>query len=408
MLSMAARADDALTPVSQPFIARLVQEAVASHPAVAAADARTRAAAAAIGSVRLWDDPQLGLGLTAARRAMRQNDGDIRIGAEQMLPRRGLYEAEVRRATAARQVQQAAQAQTASALGLAVAQAVLELALADELIRLQAENLTWLQTLVQTAQERAKSPDATATETLRLQSELAVRTQTLASLRRQRAQFATQLNLLLVRAPDAPWPALVLSRQAPALTGATALKARMERGNPQLAALRHQIEGSGAESDAARAKTKPVFSVGVESNIYSGGDFRDGMVYLKMTLPWFNRTAYLADIAKADQLHAAAQSDLAAGQRELYARLTGFLTEANNQQQLASAYAGEVLPASKKAVETLQNAWVSSKATLLEVLEARRALLEARQEQQRALAARDAAFQSLTALTGGFTSTSSK
>ena len=84
-------------------------------------------------------------------------------------------------------------------MGLSVSQAVLELALADELIRLQTENLAWLQTIVETAAERAKNPDATATESLRLESELAMRTQTLASLKRQRAQFATTLNLLLGR-----------------------------------------------------------------------------------------------------------------------------------------------------------------------------------------------------------------
>ena len=383
-------------------------EALQSHPSVAAARARAEATTAAIGAVRLWEDPQLGLGLTGARRVMRKEDGDIRVGAEQMLPRRGLYDAEVRRATAAQRAQAAMLRQTANDLGLSVAQAVLELALADDLIEFQAENLTWLETVVKTALERAKNPDGTATETLRLESELAVRRQTLASLQRRRAQFGTTLNLLLGRAADSPWSVLTLQGQAPFAGGVASLLARMERDNPQLAALRHQIDGARAEAEAAREKTKPAFSVGVETNTYSGGDFRGGMVSLRMTLPWFNRAAYRADVARADYLHAAAQSDAAAEQRALYTRLTAFLTEANNQQQLATAYAGDVLPRSEKTVETLQSAWVSSKATLLEVLEARRALLDARQEQKRALAARDAAFQNLTAITGGFMPAPSK
>ena len=68
----------------------------------------------------------------------------------------------------------------------------------------------------------------------------------------------------------------------------------------------------------------------------------------------------------------------------------------------------EVLPKTEKTVETLQNAWVSSKATLLEVLEARRALLQARQEQKRALAAQNVATQALAALTGSLTPSSSR
>ena len=58
-----------------------------------------------------------------------------------------------------------------------------------------------------------------------------------------------------------------------------------------------------------------------------------------------------------------------------------------------------------QALATLQNAWVSSKATLLEVLDARRLLLDARQEQKRALAARHAASYALSALIGGLTKT---
>ena len=112
--------------------------------------------------------------------------------------------------------------------------------------------------------------------------------------------------------------------------------------------------------------------------------------------------AYEADIARADQLHEAAQGDLAAQQRTLYTQLSVFITEARNNQQLVNAYVTEVVPKSEKTVESLQNAWVSSKATLLDVLDARRALLEAHMEHQRALATWQVALQNLTALTGGF------
>ena len=116
-------------------------------------------------------------------------------------------------------------------------------------------------------------------------------------------------------------------------------------------------------------KRKPVFSIGVETNTYSGGDFRDAMFALKVTLPWFNRSVYDADIARAESLRDATRSDLEATKRELYTQLTRLITEAQNNRQIVSAYAREVLPKSEKAVETLQSAWVSSKATLLEVLD---------------------------------------
>jgi outer membrane protein TolC len=399
-LALAAHAAGPATPATPQYINRLIAEAVTTHPSIAAAEARSHAAAAAIGAVRLWEDPQLGLGLMAARRSMRMDDGDIVVGVDQMLPRPGLFRAEKRRAIAEQNMQQATLRQNATELGLSVAQATLELALADELIGLRAEDLAWLQTIVKTAEERAKNPDATAAESLRLESELAMRTQAQASLERQRAQFVTILNLWLGRPPDAPWRPLALDPQPPALASATSLKVRLEKGNPQLEALRHQIEGTQAEADAAREKRKPVVSLGVETNTYSGGNFRSAMVGVKVTLPWFNRSAYAADIARAESLRDATSNDLAAQQRKLYSDLTRLMTEARNNQKLYSAYAGEVLPKSVKAVETLQGAWVSSKATLLEVLDARRSLLEARQEQKRALAAQHVAMQSLAALMG--------
>lgn len=402
-----SRAGD--TSEASPIIVeKLVREAITAHPKAQAARQRTEAAYAAIGSVRLWQDPQIGLGYMAASKMMQRDDGDIIASADQMLPRLGLYKAEKRKASAEYLATGAAVQVTTNELGLAVAQATLELALADEIIDLQAENLRWLKTIVSTAEERAKNPDSSATETLRLQGELSMREQTLSAARRQRAQFARTLNILLGRSPEEGWKELRLPSVIPQLPSTAALKIRLERSNPQLMAMRHMAEGAEADADAAREKKKPIFSVGIQANSYSGGDLRSTALMLKMSLPWLNRSAYRADIAKADQLLKAAQSDIEAEQRELYTQLTALMTDADNNQQLVKSYNTEVLPRTAEAVETLQNAWISSKATLLDVLDARRSLLSAKQDQKRALAARHVAYHSLSALTGSLVKTSSK
>jgi len=125
------------------------------------------------------------------------------------------------------------------------------------------------------------------------------------------------------------------------------------------------------------------------------------MFAVRVTLPWFNRSVYQADIDRAENLRDATLGDLAAQQRELYTQLITLITEAQNNQELFDSYSEEVLPKTEKAVETTQNAWVSSKATLLEVLDARRLLLDAQAEQKRALASRHVADQALIAITGG-------
>ena len=332
---------------------------------------------------------------------MRMEDGDIMVGIDQVLPRKGLFQAGTRRAIAEQQVRQATRRQTAAELGLTVGQTVLELALADELIRLQGENLDWLKTIVGIAGERAKNPDGSATESLRLESELALRTQTLASLKRQRLQYAATLNLLLSRSTDTPLGSFALDNNPSRLTDVIALRERLEQNNPQLAAMRHEVEGAQAEADVAREKRKPVISVGVETNTYSGGDFRDAMFAVRVTLPGFNRSVYQADIERAESLRDANIGDLAAQQLELYTQLITLITAAQNNQELFDSYTDEVLPKTGNALETTQSAWVSSKATLLEVLDARRLLLEAKAAQKRALASRHVADQALIAITGG-------
>ena len=397
-LAITAHADE-VTPL---LLNRLIQEAVTTHPSIKAAQARTQAATSAIGAVRLWQDPQLGLGTLFGSRMSRQVQGDVMASINQMLPRPKLYQAEKRRAVEDQLTQVESRRQTANELALSVAQATLELALADEVVRLQAENVGWLQMLVKTAEERSKNPNASVTEPLRLESELAVQIQMLESARRMRTQYSTTLNLLLGRASDTPWPALALTGDAEQHPSAIALKVRLERDNPQLAAMRHQIAGAQADADAAREKRKPAFSVGVQVNTYSQGNSNDTMTMLTvgMTLPWFNRSVYKADIARAESQRSAAQSDLAAEQRALHIKLTALLTEEENNRRLADAYTNEVLPKTEKTVETLENAWVSSRATLLDVLDARRSLLQARLEQQRARASQHVASQALTALTG--------
>lgn len=65
ILAAAGQAHDSSTRVTPDFIKRLIGEAAASHPSVEAAEARSQAATAAIGAVRLWEDPELGLGTQA-------------------------------------------------------------------------------------------------------------------------------------------------------------------------------------------------------------------------------------------------------------------------------------------------------------------------------------------------------
>lgn len=381
-----------------PFLDTLRAEVRTNHPSVAAAQARVLAAESGVRAVRLWEDPMAGLGFMAADREMRMDDGDIMFGVEQMLPRRKLYEARKARAGAERAIFEAETRTAALNLETLVAQSAIELALADEMLAIQTNQLAWLESMAANAREKLKDPMANASEPLRIESEVAQERQKIDATERQRTRLVRQLNILLGRGTDEAWPNLRLPESATLTPGLSDELARLYQVNPMLQALLNTAEAAKSEIEVARRERSPIFSVGVESSVYSGGDFRQATVGAKMTLPWFNKSVYRANTDRAIQQQAAAEKEAEALARRLRGEAVAAHTEAETSARQAKTFSEEVIPRAGKAVESTQNAWISSKASILEVLDARRSLLNARLEERRSVAAHRAALEMLRSI----------
>lgn len=380
------------------YLDALRQEVRTNHPTIAAAQARLQAAEASVRAVRFWEDPMAGVGVMAAEREMRAEDGDLLFMAEQTLPRRKLYEARKARATAARSVLEAETRSAVLTLETLVAQAAVELALLDEMLIIETNQLTWLESMAANAREKLKDPMATASEPLRVESEVAQERQKIDSTVRNRTRLTRQLNILLGRSADEPRRVLRLPDSA-ALTPALHEELnRLFQVNPTLQALLNTASAAKSEIEVARRERSPVFSVGVESSVYSGGDFRQATVFGKMTLPFFNKSIYRANVERAQDEQVAAEKEIEALQRKLRAEAVAAHTEAENAARQADTFSREVIPRTEKAAESTQNAWISSKASLLEVLESRRAMLNARLEERRFVAAHRAALEMLRSI----------
>lgn len=381
-----------------PFLDRLRAEVRTNHPSVAAAQARVLAAESGIRAVRLWEDPMAGLGFMAADREMRMDDGDIMFGVEQMLPRRKLYEARKARAGAERAIFEAETRSAALTLETLVAQSAIELALVNEMLAIQTNQLAWLESMAANAREKLKDPMANASEPLRIESEVAQERQKIDATERQRTRLVRQLNILLGRGTDEAWPNFRLPESATLTPGLADELARLYQVNPMLQALLNTAEAAKSEIEVARRERSPIFSVGVESSVYSGGDFRQATVGAKMTLPWFNKSVYRANTDRAIQQQAAAEKETEALARRLRGEAVAAHTEAETSARQAKTFSEEVIPRAGKAVESTQNAWISSKASILEVLDARRSLLNARLEERRSVAAHRGALEMLRSI----------
>jgi len=380
------------------FLAKIRSEAVRHHPSVAAAKHRVNAAAEDIRAVRLWDDPMVGLGVMAANKSMRSDFGDIIIGIDQPLPKPGMFDAQRGKAESMSRAEVENSRGSALAAGAEAARTAIELALADESVALQQTKITWLGEMTENARQMAAGPMGSSIDALRMETELAKEQQMLDAARRTREGLARKLNLTLGRSLDSPWPELKLPAAPLPMPVAQAEIARIPHANPKVRAMREMVGAANADTRIADRDRLPQFSLGVDTNIYSGGDVRSATLNVKMSLPWFNENSYQAKIAGTRDRELAAGRDVEAMRREVVTGVLAACTDAANAAAQARAYAGEVHDKALQTSKTIEAAWISSKAPLTDLLDASRMLFSIRLEQRRFIAMQRAALEDLRTL----------
>jgi cobalt-zinc-cadmium efflux system outer membrane protein len=385
--------------VDENFLSALRSEAARQHPSAVAARHKSTAAAQDTRSVRLWNDPMVGIGFMGASQMMRADDGDIMFGIEQALPKPGMFDAQRRKAEAMGRAESQNALTSALAVGAEGTRSAIELALADESIRLQQTQIDWLAAIVENARQMAADPMGTSSDALRMDTELAKEKQMLDAARRSREGYAQKLNLTLGRPLDSHWPTLKLPATPPPVPVAQAEIARIPHANPRVRAMREMAGAANAETRMADRERLPEIAVGVDAQLYSGtGDIRSTTVGVKMSLPWFNDPSYLAKINAAKSRELAATRDVEAMRREIAAMVLTAVTEASNAAAQARAYSGEIHEKAMTASKSIEAGWISSKAPLTDLLDSARTLFSIRLEQRRMIAMQLAALEELQTL----------
>lgn len=384
--------------INDPYLAQLRTEAINKHPAASAGKLRAAAARQDVRGVRLWDDPMVGLSVMAAEKMMREDDGDIRVMFEQSLPKPGLYQANLAKAEASGRAELEVARTSSLEVGAAAARDAIELALADESIALQRGQLKWLSTMAENARQAALNPGKTSVDALRLETELARENQILVAAQRTREGVAQRLNLRLGRKLNSSWPILKLTLSPAPIPIASAEIARIPHANPRVRAMKEMAKAANAETRIVDRERQPQFSVGLESELYSGGDFRSAAVGLKMSLPYFNRTSYAAKVDAAHLRENAAVQDIEMTRLEVAAAVLNAVTEVANAAAQARAYSGDIYDRALTATQIVEGSWISSTMPLTDVLESNRSLFSIRLEQRRFVAMQLVALEELNLL----------
>lgn len=380
------------------YLADLQREATRNHPASRSATLLAAAATRDLRALRLWDDPMIGLSLMAADSPTRRSDGDIRLSYEQPLPKRGLLQEQRAKSDALQRAEVENAVASTLEIEVTVAKEVIELALADESISLQSGQIQGLEKMAENARQMTLNPGTTPVDALRLEVELAKERSVLAAAHRTRSQLTQRLNLQLGRALDHDWPTLKLPDEPAPTPVAVAEIARIPHRNPKVRAMREMAVATKAEMAIVDRERQPKFSIGVDTNVYSGGGFGSASVGLKMSLPDLNRSSYDAKTYAAQLRARAAQKDIAATQLEVTTAVLTAITEAHNSATQARAYSGEIYQKSLQATQAVESAWISSKSSLTDLLAANRSLFFIRLEQRRFIAMQQVALQDLNLL----------
>jgi outer membrane protein TolC len=382
------------------FLIGLRQEISSQHPTILGAAARIAAAQAAVRTVRLWEDPMVGFGYMSGDEELVADDGDLGFGVEIPLPRFGLVKARRAKAQAEVFLAESSREQVLIELQRVAALSAIEIALYDDLVSIEGLEQEWLEKMAATALEKSKDPMANASEVLRFESESARQQQKIETYKLQRAQLAEQLNLILGRQGEKGWEMLRLSSESEPIPSAEALREGLVR-NPLVRKAEASAQIADRDVEIAKAESSPALAVVADSSFYSGSGYRQTTVGVQVSLPWFNEPSYRASRQSAAVAAGAARHEADGVLRDVEFEAVAARTQAQSAFQTARRFQKDVIPRMAKAMESTESAWVSSRASVIDVLDARRSLLAARVEEKRAQAEGLASLERLRALSPG-------
>lgn len=373
--------------LSAKFIGELAESARTNHPGMQAAEARVRAAAKGERAISLWDDPEVIFGGIVGNGVMRRDEGDLIYGVDQKLPITGKPQAERARARAERDMEEASREYRFQGLRKDIAQVAFKAALAEEILRISQEDQEWVAMMVVTTGERYKAGRATQVELLRMETEHAARAEQLREAARSRDSQLLALNRLLNRPLETPWPELALPDLAKPLAPSERLFNLTTRFDPRLAVMRREIDVAKAGAESARRAKRPDFMLSVEGRQFAGdGQFKEGAVLLKMSLPWFNGKKYSALYDREKDRAEAATWEANAYTAQVREDLSQLAIRIENARRQALLYKNDIIPRTQQTLTVAQSSWENGKTLFHDVLDARRLLLEGRMNYARAVA----------------------
>jgi outer membrane protein TolC len=389
--------------ISADYIDSLMAEGRTNNPSLKAADSRVRSATLNAESVRTWDDPMAMVGGStfSSRGFDPAQEGDLAYGIEQKLPLWG-------RPNLTRRVAQAETSMRQADLNFHVQQLrrdlnkeLLATALAERSVEIGEQDLAWLEATVKEVEAKYRDGQAALADTLQIENELAERTDRLRTDRHLLVHEYFNLNRLLNRPAESPWPPLQLPSVAPAIPFSAKLLSLALANEPKLKVMEQEIRQAEATAELTRRTRLPDVSFDVEGRQYSGdGGFREGDFTLRFSLPWFNGGNYRKDYDRDKEKQRSAEHEREDQVWMVREELHHLSVEIEASRREALLYSGEITTRAGQALTSRLSDWGTGRGMFRDVLDARRTLLDSELTSARAVADENEMFAELLLWTG--------
>jgi cobalt-zinc-cadmium efflux system outer membrane protein len=383
------------------FINELAEEARTNNAALWANRARVLAAEENAKTIPLWRDPEVMAGGMIADREMRAEDGDLIYGVQQSLPVFGKEKALRNAARSDVVVEQADLEYQFQNLRKALAQALFNAALTDEVLVLSRQDLAWLETLAAAVEQRYQAGDASQVDVLRVQNERSKRAEMIRSDENMRHAAYVSVNRLLNRNLMSGWARM----QLPPIPGPVPFTERLlgyaSKFEPKVRMMQTQIERAQATVETSRKGQRPDLSAAVQGRNYvRTGEGRSAEIVLKMTVPWFNNDKYKAAVRRDEARVKEIENQLEDYVHGLRAEIHHLTARIDNARREALLYRDQIIPRSEQALRSAEAAWQASRDAFRDVLDARRMLIDARTMYVRSVAEQYIAMSELVLCCG--------
>ena len=275
-----------------------------------------------------------------------------------------------------------------------ILQAYLDLALTEELIRIERDNLTFLKLLSDSASDRAEAggPMQDLFKAL-IESETAQND--LAGLDAKAMAMRGELNGMLGREPSAPLglPANLPARRPVAADDASLIAVAVAR-NPELAALAQQVAGRTDAVELARLAYLPdiIPSASITGSVSQS---LGAMLMVPTKLP-----AIRAAIDEAQSMTRSSEAMLRQTTHDRAARFVADLYLMRNAERETQLYRTRVVPSARQLVSSSRDAYAAGTIVFAELIDSERMLISVRRMVAQSQIEREERLAELEALAG--------